>query len=143
MLINFSGQDDFIDGCLTSLKHSLSSQLSSKSSIITTSRSFLKLNTTSMILNTSEKSLKTVTMIEKIPKTDILSGCVAFVDTWQEGGKYNRSNIFAKILAKMGAQVSKFFFVRINVHCKLLIIIFHFYEMLTLFSDIELNNVKC
>ena len=106
ILINFSGQDGFIDDCLTSLKHSLPSHLSPKSSIITTNRSFLELNNTSMILNTSEKSLKAVTMIEKIPKTDILSGCVAFVDTWQEGGKYNRSHIFAKILARMGAIVS-------------------------------------
>lgn len=104
-----SGQDGFIDDCLTSLKHSLPSHLSPKSSIITTNRSFLELNNTSMILNTSEKSLKAVTMIEKIPKTDILSGCVAFVDTWQEGGKYNRSHIFAKILARMGAIVENDF----------------------------------
>ena len=45
-------------------------------------------------------------MIEKIPKTDILQGCVAFVETWQEGGKYNRSHIFAKMLIRMGAKVS-------------------------------------
>merc|ERR1712096_450685 len=32
-------------------------------------------------------------------------GCVAFVETWQEGGKYNRSHIFAKMLIRMGAKI--------------------------------------
>jgi len=100
-----SGQDGFIDDCLPSLKLSLPSRLISKSSIITTPNKKIAELTKSSILNSSEKSVKTPTMIEKIPKTDILQGCVAFVETWQEGGKYNRSHIFAKMLIRMGAKI--------------------------------------
>merc|ERR1712002_1011431 len=101
-----SGQDGFIDDCLPSPKLSLKpSHLISKSSIITTpNKKIAELNKSS-ILNPSKKSVKTPTMIEKIPKTGILKGCVAFVETWQEGGKYNRSHIFAKMLTRMGAKV--------------------------------------
>ncbi|CAK8676905.1 unnamed protein product [Clavelina lepadiformis] len=47
--------------------------------------------------------------IQNIPESNILSGCVGFVDVWSRDGCDNRSLLFARILLRMGATIVKKF----------------------------------
>ena len=42
----------------------------------------------------------------RMPKSDILKEASVFVDVWSEDGQYNRSLLYQKVLARMGATVS-------------------------------------
>lgn len=46
--------------------------------------------------------------IGRIPESNILSKCTAFVDVWSSDGLDNRSLVFSRILNRMGATVSFF-----------------------------------
>ena len=46
------------------------------------------------------------TWLQRIPKSDILKGVVAFVDVWSKDGQDNRSTLFQKVLSRMGATVN-------------------------------------
>ena len=44
-------------------------------------------------------------MMQRVPESKILNGCVAFVDIWIEGGSQNMSGVFMKMLERLGATV--------------------------------------